>query len=768
MGLCCPFAPAEVRAKPEAPSPSTAVARIDIPAGPLIEALSELSRQTAVSIGAADALPSIRSKPVHGALGIKAALARMLAGTGYIAQRVGPTAWRIVADTCRLTPVTSPPPDAEPATIIVTATKRREVLRDLPRAISVLRPGQSNPDPALDTASVAFDVEGLTLTALGPGRNRMFLRGVADSPFDGASQSTVAVLVDDARLTYSAPDPDLRLVDVDRVELLKGPQGSLYGTGTLGGIYRIVTNRADPDHLEATVSAGLNAVDKGGVGASGSAVVNMPVVPGTAGLRLVGYAMKEPGWIDTGSRSDSNASSVAGGRANLGIEAGAGWRIDLGGLLQRIDTADSQYTYAPGARSRPAQLPEPHDNDLNEVSARAEGRIGSVDAVFATSYSWHEVRDTLDATVGATSFGLADPQLFQDFRRYTVLDSEARFSGQLGTLRWLAGLSQIEATQYEWRNLTSATPVASLVIDDSHVRASDTGLFVNATLPITGRLELEAGGRLYHTALDASRAASGNTTSDETRKTGVTPSAAIVWRPEKGRLVWLRYGAAVRQGGLDFETDGKVHAFSGDELKALEAGWREQLVHDGQFDFDAFITLWDDMQSDMLLPNGLIQTGNAGQARIVGGETSLTWPLGQSWQLKLGATAQSALLVQNRLGIALDDRRLPAIPDYTLRGGLTRVFRLGSAAGSVGLTLRYLGPARLSFDPQLDRPMGRVLDSRLDVSLNWGRTRLELKLDNLFNRASDSFAYGNPFRSATPQYTPQPPFNAAINVTHRF
>lgn len=100
----------------------------------------------------------------------------------------------------------------------------------------MLHPGSAGPDPALDTASVASDVEGLTLTALGPGRNRMFLRGVADSPFNGASQSTVALLVDDARLTYSAPDPDLRLVDVDRVEILKGPQGSLYGTGALGGI----------------------------------------------------------------------------------------------------------------------------------------------------------------------------------------------------------------------------------------------------------------------------------------------------------------------------------------------------------------------------------------------------------------------------------------------------------------------------------------------------------------------------------------------------
>src|SRR5690606_14816127 len=104
---------------------------------------------------------------------------------------------------------------------------------------------------------------------LGPGRNRLFLRGVADSPFSGESQSTVAVVLDEARVTYSAPDPDIRLVDVERVEVLKGPQGSYYGTGTLGGIYHIVTRRAQVDKTSLALSANVESVAHGGTGRGG-------------------------------------------------------------------------------------------------------------------------------------------------------------------------------------------------------------------------------------------------------------------------------------------------------------------------------------------------------------------------------------------------------------------------------------------------------------------------------------------------------------------
>ena len=302
---------------------AAAASHIEIAALPLADAIEQLSRQAAVSIGTDGSLPAIRTRRVHDARGVAQAFAAMLAGSGLVAHRVAATAWRIgVARSARPAAAVRrgdvSPIAIEGGAIVVTAAKRAQQLRNLARSVSVARlsDAQAN-DPDSGSGIVAASTEGLTLTSLGPGRNRMFLRGVADSPFDGASQSTVAVLVDDSRLTYSAPDPDLRLVDVDRVELLKGPQGSLYGTGALGGIYHIVTKRANTGESGGTVAGGIIGVDHGGVGASASAVANVALAPDTAALRLVTYATDEPGWIDTGSRSTPMWPAPDRGRRNF-------------------------------------------------------------------------------------------------------------------------------------------------------------------------------------------------------------------------------------------------------------------------------------------------------------------------------------------------------------------------------------------------------------------------------------------------------------------
>jgi outer membrane receptor protein involved in Fe transport len=276
---------------------------IDIPASTLPQAIAMLSREAGVSIGAEGMLPDVRTRAVHGRMTVEQALGRLLSGSGYIARRVGERAWRIVRvpgnavqpRRSQPSPGTNAlPPEGDGAAaeeIVVTATKREALLDTLPLAVSIFAPTDEERSAArLNSAYVASSIEGLSLTGLGPGRNRMFLRGVADSSFTGKSQTTVAVLVDGTRLTYSAPDPDIRLVDVERVEVIKGPQGSLYGAGTLGGIYNIVTNPADLDAFSATVSSEAAMVSGGGVGLSGSAVVDAPLVKEHVGLRLVGYA----------------------------------------------------------------------------------------------------------------------------------------------------------------------------------------------------------------------------------------------------------------------------------------------------------------------------------------------------------------------------------------------------------------------------------------------------------------------------------------------
>lgn len=728
--------------------------------------MAELSREAQVSVGAEGNLPNLHTQPLHEKLTVDAALARLLRDSGFVARRVGPTAWRIERAPSQPIVPSAPAhaaPEVPAAEIVVRATKREFTLADAPLSAAVVSfAPAARLDPANDTQRVAERIEGLSLTGQGAGRNRMFLRGVADSPFGGRSQSTVAVLLDDARLTFIAPDPDIRLVDVDRVELLKGPQGSLYGSGALGGIYRIVTHRADPSAFSISGSLSAQDVAGGEIGGGGSVVMNVPIVHDVAAVRLVAYGEKSPGWLNTGDRQDTNGTTVIGARAELGIDAGGGWHADATGFGQWLQAHDSNYTYAPEARSRPAQLPEPHDNDLIHGSLRL-AHEGPTQIVLSTGYTVHDVNDRYDATQGADSFGLADPQTLDDDAHYRLWDSEARIAGKWGGLSWLGGLSYVQAWQNSKRLLTGAGGT-ELTLETVENRQTEAALFGEATLRLFDSIDGTLGGRLFDVTLHEDRATAGDEGREELNRTGVMPSASLSWHPHPSRLVYLRYGAAQRQGGTTLDARGAVQTLDEDDMKTFEGGWRETV---GAVDLDLglYHSWWHDIQSDVLLANGLVETGNVGDGSITGGELSLKARLGNGWQIDGGAMLQSALLTKDVSGLKLHDRRLPVVPEWTLRGALERGFALGAWHATVSANARYVGPARLSFDPALDRPMGNYLETGLGLQAQRGHWSLALDARNVINSRGDSFAYGNPLRIfSTRQFVRQDPFSLHVSV----
>jgi hypothetical protein len=146
-------------------------------------------------------------------------------------------------------------------------------------------------------------------------------------------------------------------------------------------------------------------------------------------------------------------------------------------------------------------------------------------------------------------------------------------------------------------------------------------------------------------------------------------------------------------------------------------------------------------------------------------EASFAGALAHGWALDAGAAWQSALLVRNETGLELDDRRLPAIPQYTLRGMLSRKWMVGSVETGFDLGLRYVGPARLSFQPQLDLPMGDYLETSLEGHVRLDQLRIRLTLENLFGAKADTLPYGNLLRIASMrQYTPQSPRSVSVQL----
>lgn len=172
------------------------------------------------------------------------ALDQMLVGTDYRAIRIGPTSFRIEhtpRPKKRATRRDRARRDAD-SDIVVTGSKSGIELKTYPGSVTILSPklrvGSNSGPVGLDDLGAILPV--LQTTDFGAGRNKVFIRGIADSSFNGATTSTAGIYFGDASLGFGNPSPSLKLIDVGRIEVLEGPQGTLYGAGSIGGIIRIV------------------------------------------------------------------------------------------------------------------------------------------------------------------------------------------------------------------------------------------------------------------------------------------------------------------------------------------------------------------------------------------------------------------------------------------------------------------------------------------------------------------------------------------------
>jgi iron complex outermembrane receptor protein len=744
---------------------------VDIAAGPLSSAIDRFSALTGISVGLPGDMPRVTTKRVSGTMSADMILQRLLDGSGLRAVRISATLYRIERAPRVQPPSPQPPqpdpPAPPPGNIIVTAQKRPQVLADVPLSLSVLSFAPLARSRAPSTRDISLDLEGLAVTNMGPGRNRQFIRGVADSPFNGLSQSTVAVQMDDARVTFNAPDPDLRLIDVDRVEILKGPQGPLYGSGALGGIYHIVTRKPDLDGISGSVRLSGEVVQHGQAGTGAEAIVNLPLVEDRLAVRAVGYRFANGGWIrNSGEKRRSNSAETAGLRLGIRWRPDDNWTIDAGFALQDINSRDSQYVVTSDETLiRDNGIAEPTDNDFELWHGTIRGKIGTLDLTSATSYVDHGYEYVLDASAAATDFGLTGPVRFDDQRRYSVFNQELRLSSD-GPIHWLAGLSYLRAATQGNAQVTDDSDAAQTVeIYDR--RVIEYAAFGEATVPIFNPLRLTLGARLFRSI--AKDGADDDTAASPVRisKTGISPSAALSFDLGGRGVLYLRYARAMRPGGLAPADMAASRHFDADQLSNIDLGLR-RTSHDGRFSLSASLyhTRWDDIQSDYLLANGLVSTHNAGEGAITGVEVTTEWMIGRDFTLSAGGSAQSARLTHTSSGVELEDRRLPIAPTMTGRISLAKSFRLGSDwTGRAAVQANYIGKARLAFDDDLDRSMGDYTIASLSAELSRAAWTLGLRMDNLLDVRGDSFAFGNPFSiRAAPQYTPLRPRTFMLSV----
>ena len=708
------------------------------------------------------------------------ALDRILQGTPVHAVRIGPRAFRILARPRPASRHAAPSPSPEPQPfsdtddeIVVTARKLPETLSSTAGAIAVYVPrAPARLDRATRAGDVARVIEGLNVSNGGLGRERPFIRGLADSPFNGFSQSTVSVQVDEGRVTYDAADPGLYLADIDRVEILKGPQGPLYGTGALGGVYRIVTNRPVIGSTSGEATIGAQAVGSGGLGASGEATLNLPLISDRAALRLVGYARTDAGWVDDANGpSNVNRTHTAGGRAALRLATATGWTADLIGAYQANRADDSQYVdrdYEDLTRNITQR--EPRRGIFALSQAVVSGPIGALRLTAVTSHAWQDQHDVFDASAAAGPLGVPGALRYRDGRAYRVFDQEVRLASAPGSsFAWTTGVSYISAVT----RATGAIDTMTGTVPDYftlHRRVTETSVFADGAYPLTSRLKLALGMRLFRATTEDERQEELDARRVNHAVIGFTPSASLSYNFTSDRLLYVRLGTAYRPGGID-PNNSRTGRYVGDSVRSIEAGGRAAI--DGgrlEFTFAGFHVGWHSIQSDYLEPAGLVATHNAGDATIFGLEGRGIWRPGKGWQLRGGFTLQRPRLINAADGTRLPrDRRLPVVPDVAADFAMEHSVRLLGSKLTSYVALNYVGASRLSFDDGLDRGMGDYALARIGARIVAGSFTIALDVDNLLDARADSFAYGNPFSiHSEHQYTPLRPRTFSLSISRGF
>ena len=405
--------------------------RFDIRPQPLSRALVALATQANISIGfTASARCMAQDRGVVGQMTVAQALATLLDGSGCGYRMIDARAAEIIAAPVRkAAPPITPQADAAPplSELVVVATRRLTPASQLAYAVSVVESNARGDLGARDTADLAATVPSMIVTNLGAGRDKILLRGLSDGPLTGRTQSTVGLYLDDVRLTYNAPEPDLRLVDMARVEVLRGPQGALYGAGSLGGVVQLVTVQPQLGVLSGSISATAATTAHGDGSNTIDGVLNVPMLSGRGAVRLVAYRDVQGGYIDDEALGirHANETVLEGGRLAASLKLDDRWSVSARVVTQAINSADTQYAFAGAAPyARRTLVREPHDNDFLEANVSLQGDLAWGEAHWTTAVVKHRVVSRYDATDAPPVPVAARPVAFDDSDAITSVVTE--------------------------------------------------------------------------------------------------------------------------------------------------------------------------------------------------------------------------------------------------------------------------------------------------------------------------------------------------------
>ena len=781
--------------------------RVAIPARTYADALIDLGVQANISIlGTSACGPGGRTK-LSGSYTLDDALARLLTGA--------PCRYRIIDPrTVRIT--SQPQPQAAPATretvhaqslvaeVVVTATKRPVALDRLPAGVSAISREQVAATGAVDVGQTVGQLAGVITTNLGPGRDKLLIRGLSDGAFTGRARSTVSTYLDDAPINYNAPDPDLRLVDVERIEVVRGPQGALYGSGAVAGIFRIITRKPDLARAEFGGSALIATTQGGDRSHEIDGFASLPLVRDHIALRLVAYDDVQGGYLDNASLRITNVDQTRryGGRLALRVQISDAWRFDGLVATQRLRSDDTQYVTiglmedgkgrgaAPGDRAN--QVREAHKNDFSYVGGTLQGDLGWASVQSSLSYVHHVFSSQYDASkIIGTLFAVRQEDLgvYTEASRVNMLVQDLVIrSPETGRFDWLLGAygARTVVRSPSILGILSVGPVVSTAYTEARKdRLTEFAVYGEGSYKLGGGWSATVGGRVFqsdvHTTADIVVVQPFGPRAFDRARTfnGFSPKISVQKAFATGDLVYALVTEGYRPGG--FNSSGFLQIrdnrtqFAPDRLRNYELGAKLKRF-DGRLTVRAaaYYDDWTNIQTDQYRPSGLAYTANVGDASIRGLEAEVAYDFAFGLTLQLNGLLSGSRIRNPNPDFALPGAAvvgaLPGVPKRS--GGILAVYQHPLTDK---LTLRlvgeanYVGPTGLNFDTSLAPQMTHYLRARLAAEVATDVWRVTVYVTNPANSDSDTFAYGNPFSfGQVRQVTPQRPRTVGIRVAGAF
>jgi iron complex outermembrane recepter protein len=618
--------------------------------------------------------------------------------------------------------------------VVVTATKRQTDLLETPISMTVLNAETLKAVDADSFGDVTRLVPGLTAIDSGPGQKRYALRGL-----QSAGEPEVALYYDEIpisglpgnSLDTGDDQPDIKLWDAQRVEVLRGPQGTLYGNGSMGGAIRILSKQPVLDHLTGATEVEGGVTDGGGPSWRWNGMVNAPVIDGRVALRLTGYYRRDGGWIDESTVADTHVNQftgralnwehTSGARASLLFQVTDHWTVTGIAYYQDLKTGNTNEIYPDYATPDDRYVAKAFIRTPWDDLSRMANIISTLElnwAEFVVTGSWQQRSADLNigttrtnlslfgcnlATWNVTCFGQpivpADSLAHESVNAYSA---ETRLvSKSSGPLRWTVGsflqrsttvrdgvVATSNAAGYPDFDPITGLPVTEVFARNNTDHFNQYAFFGESTYKVFAALEATVGLRWFHSTRTDQQvivhqfrptAPVGAEPYQEFGEDALFKKFELAYSFNPNALLYIEAAQGFRAGGPNYPGGFAATAppYRADSIWDYELGWKlsfddRRIAWTGAL----FRVNWTDLQQ--LVPTTLFSyITNAGKARSDGFETELQAKVGSGFNFVAGATFNNAHLIgaqplsSNPSAQLYAGQRLGGVPQWTVNAAVS-------------------------------------------------------------------------------------------------